>query len=154
MPEGYNSSIFCFGNPAVWLVGLVGIACTALVWLWRRRYVLRGSDSLLHWQSAKTSVAPAFVLIGLMAQFLPWVFVPRGTYIYHYFASVPFLCLGTVLMLHWLRARFPRVGKWVLVVYLAVCLVLFIAFYPYASGVTTPLWWLDFMKKFLRIYYV
>lgn len=153
MPTGYSCSIFCFGNPAVWLVGLAGIACTAAIWLWRRRYVLDGSDALMHWQSASASVAPAFVLIGLLAQFLPWVIVPRGTYIYHYFASVPFLCLGTTLMLHWLRERFPRVGRWVLAIYLTVCLVLFIGFYPYASGITTPTWWLDFMKQFLRIYY-
>ena len=34
------------------------------------------------------------VLIGFASQFLPWVLVPRSTFIYHYFASVPFIILG------------------------------------------------------------
>ena len=153
VPAGWSYALFCFGNPAVWLVGLVGIAATAFVWAKRHCYTLRGSDLSLHLTSRSWSVAPAFVLIGLLAQFLPWVLVPRGTYIYHYFASVPFLILGVALLLHWLRERYPIVGQAVLVMYLLVCLVFFIAYFPYASGLLTPTWWLNFMKRFLRIYY-
>ena len=98
-------------------------------------------------------MVPAFVLIGLLAQFLPWVLVPRGTYIYHYFASIPFLILSTVLMLHWLCDRWPKAGRCILISYLLVCLVFFIGFYPYASGVLAPNWWLDFMSRFLRLYH-
>ena len=39
-----------------------------------------------------------FIFIGLLAQYLPWVLVPRGTYIYHYFASLPFLMLSITSM--------------------------------------------------------
>ena len=152
-PEGMDYAIFCFGNPAVWLVGLAGIAATLAVWLMRKRYAVAGSSDTLHWQSASWDVSPAFVLLGLLAQFLPWVLVPRGTYIYHYFASVPFLCLGTMLLLHWLSLRYPRAGKWATGAYLAACLICFVAFYPYASGVLTPTGWLDFMSRFLRLYY-
>lgn len=151
--EGYSFAIFCFGNPAVWLTGLAGIACTLYVWAKRHCYVLDGSDSTLHFGSEHWSIAPAFILIGLMAQFLPWVLVPRGTYIYHYFASVPFLILGTMMMFHWLSKRWPKTGRILLMTYLVICLIFFIAYYPYASGVLTPDWWLDFMKKFLRIYH-
>ena len=153
VPEGWNYAIFCFGNPAVWLAGLAGIACTVWMWLMRKRYTAPETTGVYHWQSASFDVAPAFVLLGLLAQFLPWVLVPRGTYIYHYFASVPFLCLGTMLLLHWLTVRSPRLGKAVTGVYITLCLVCFIAFYPYASGVLVPKTWLDFMSKFLRLYY-
>ncbi len=152
-PEGYSFSIFCFGNPAVWLVGLAGIAVTLGVWFKRRCYVLEGNSAVLHWNSTSWSVAPAFVLIGLLAQFLPWVLVPRGTYIYHYFASIPFLILGTVLMFYWLSQRAPRVGRILLTAYLIISVLFFVAYYPYASGVLTPEWWLDFMKQFMRVYY-
>ena len=153
VPEGMNYAIFCFGNPAVWIVGLAGVGCTLAMWLMRKRYAAPELAGQYHWQSASFDVAPAFVLLGLLAQFLPWVLVPRGTYIYHYFASVPFLCLGTMLLLHWLSIRYPRAGKCVTCVYLALCLVCFIAFYPYASGVLVPEGWLDFMSNFLRLYY-
>lgn len=152
-PAGYSYAIFCFGNPLVWYIGLAGFASVLLVWAKRHCYTLPGSDFASHWQADRWSVAPAFVLIGLLAQFLPWVLVPRGTYIYHYFASVPFLILSTTLLLYWLAQRFPRTGRIVLIVYLVLCLISFIAFYPYASGVLTPTWWLDAMKRFLHIYY-
>ena len=153
VPAGWSYAIFCFGNPAVWLVGLAGIAMTAGVWAKRHVYTVKGSSSGLHWWSASWSVLPAFVLVGLLAQYLPWVLVPRGTYIYHYFASVPFLILGTCLMLHWLQERWPLIGRAVIIAYLIVCLVFFIAYFPYASGLLTPVKWLDYMKQFLRVYY-
>lgn len=152
-PEGYSYSIFCFGNPAVWITGLAGIAVVLFVWFKRHVYLTDSSDSILHARASKWDVTPAFVLIGLLAQFLPWVLVPRGTYIYHYFASIPFLILATVLMFWWLTKHAPKTGRVLLVIYLIITLVFFVAYYPYASGVLTPEWWLDFMKQFLRIYY-
>ena len=153
VPEGWSYAIWCFGNPAVWLVGLAGIAVTAFVWAKRHVYTVRGSERGMQLKSTSWSVAPAFVLIGLLAQFLPWVLVPRGTYIYHYFASVPFLILGVSLLLHWIEERYPTVGRAILIAYLLVCLGFFVAYFPYASGLLTPTKWLNFMKSFLRIYY-
>ncbi|MGN0779977.1 MAG: phospholipid carrier-dependent glycosyltransferase [Aristaeellaceae bacterium] len=153
LPEGISMSIFCFGNPAVWLTGLVGIAATLAVWLRRHCYSLYDAGSLWHAAADHWSVAPSFVLIGLLAQFLPWVLVPRGTYIYHYFASIPFLILGTMLLLHWLSERFPQIGRGVLTLYLLACLSMFVAYYPYASGMPVSDGWLDFMSRFLRVYH-
>ena len=154
MPEGYNQSIFSFGNPAVWLVGLLGIAVTVV--LWARQHIFRaeGSPTPVHLYGRSWNVAAAVILIALLAEFLPWVLVPRGTYIYHYFASVPFLILGTMMALHTLTESRPKLGHWVTGVYLVLVLACFIVFYPYASGVPTPLAWLDFAKQFLRIYYI
>lgn len=153
LPEGISMSIFCFGNPAVWLVGLAGMAVVACVWAKRHVYALDGSDSIVHMGVQSWNIAPAFVLIGLLAQFLPWVLVPRGTYIYHYFASVPFLILGTVLMFHWLTQRMPRLGRGVLAAYLLIAALFFVAYYPYASGMPVSVNWLDFMSKFLKLYH-
>lgn len=153
IPSGYSHAIFCLGNPAVWYVGLLGLAVCLCVWAKRHVYTLDGSDSVTHLYADTWKFAPAFVLIGYLAQILPWILVPRGTYIYHYFASVPFLILANTLMLHWLTQRFPKVGRAVMVTYLVVCLVFFVIFYPYASGALTPYWWLDVGRKMLNIYY-
>ena len=153
VPAGYGYAIFCFGNPAVWIGGLAGILVCALIWCRGHVYGVQGQEGALHWQSME-SRSYAFVLIGLLAQLLPWILVPRGTYIYHYFASVPFLVLGATLTMGWIQqGRWPRLGQAISVAYLVFALVCFIGFYPYASGVTVPTWWLDFMKQFLLIYY-
>lgn len=153
VPAGYGYAIFCFGNPAVWIGGLVGILVCALIWCRGHVYEIQGQEGTLHWQSM-VSHKYAFVIIGLLAQLLPWILVPRGTYIYHYFASVPFLVLGATLTIEWIQqGRWPRLGRALTVAYLVFALICFIGFYPYASGVTTPTWWLDFMKQFLLIYY-
>ena len=147
-PEGMTYAIFCFGNPWVWVVGLVGIAYTVYCWSKSHVYRIADGEGSIHLFRNDWDVAPAFILIGLLAQFLPWVLVPRGTYIYHYFASVPFLILGTTLMLHRFTLCRPVAGKRVWIVYLLLCLVWFILLFPYASGVMAPNGWMDFIRDY------
>jgi dolichyl-phosphate-mannose--protein O-mannosyl transferase len=147
-PEGMTYAIFCFGNPWVWCVGLAGIAYTIYRWLHGHRYRITGQEG--SWQLLRNNwdVCPAFVLIGLLAQFLPWVLVPRGTYIYHYFASVPFLILSTVLLMQQISICSPALGKRLLITHLVLCLVWFVLLFPYASGIMAPNLWMDFIRDY------
>ena len=147
-PEDKTYAIFCFGNPWVWVAGIGGIIYTAWQWVKGHRYTLADGEGTFHVLRDDWDIAPAFILIGLLAQFLPWVLVPRGTYIYHYFASIPFLILGITLMLHHFTLRRPRAGKIICIVYLVLCLVWFILLFPYASGVMTPSWWMDAVRDY------
>ncbi len=147
-PEGVTYAIFCFGNPWVWVVGIAGIVYTVYRWAMSHHYCITGEEGVWQLQRSDWDVVPAFTLIGLLAQFLPWVLVPRGTYIYHYFASVPFLMLGTVLMLHHITKRSPKAGKWLLIGHLGLCLVWFVLLFPYASGIMTPNGWMDFIRDY------
>ena len=88
------------------------------------------------------------MLIGFASQFLPWVLVPRSTFIYHYFASVPFIILCTALMLDWLRRRSAAGFKAVSIVLLAAALVLFIAFYPLESGMPVARSYAQYLRWF------
>ncbi|MCR4882951.1 MAG: phospholipid carrier-dependent glycosyltransferase [Clostridiales bacterium] len=150
---GTSFSIFSFGNPAVWWTGIAGVLSTFFVFLKRHRYLCENLPGSFHLNSSSWTVNPAFVLLSLLAQFLPWVLVPRGTYIYHYFASVPFLILAIVLSLNWLEERFGRYGRAIRIIYLVLCLAFFIILFPYASGFSTSYAWLDFAKQFLHVYY-
>ncbi len=147
-PEGMTYAIFCFGNPWVWCVGLAGIAYTLCRWAKGHRYCITGREGTVQLFRYDWDIAPAFILIGLLAQFLPWVLVPRGTYIYHYFASVPFLIMGTTLLLHRVTQRWPSAGKMICVFYLWLCLVWFVLLFPYASGVMTSNEWMDFIRDY------
>ncbi len=153
MPQGRSLSIFCFGNPAVWYTGLAGVLCMILLWFSRHYDTREGSGCIVHWSSHSWDISPAFLMISLLAQFLPWVLVPRGTYIYHYFASVPFLILSVTMSLYYLYGLFPRTVRYVTCVLLLLALLLFIILYPYASGMAVPEAWLDIGKRFLNVYY-
>ena len=45
------------------------------------------------------------------------------------------IILGTMLLLHWISRYNARLGRIILIAYLLMCLIFFVAFYPYASAV-------------------
>lgn len=151
--SGWSYALWCFGNPAVWTAGLIAVAYVAFTWARRHTYRLKKDGPMLHLYALDSDITWGFLLISALAQYLPWVLVPRGTYIYHYFATTPFLMLSLTVMLQKICDRWQKVGKIILWSFLALCLVFFVAYFPYASGVLTPTWWLDFMKQFLWIYH-
>ena len=160
-PDGYTQTIFAMGNPAVWIGGLVALIFVALVWM--LRHVNRQGLAL---HNEKNDMRPAIILISFAAQYLPWVLVPRGTYIYHYFTAVPFIILALSLCFDYLMdvTEKPVVLRslnneeivvplnravWaLLIVFLFAALILFIGFYPYASGAMTNVRWLRMMQWF------
>ncbi|MBE5809291.1 MAG: phospholipid carrier-dependent glycosyltransferase, partial [Clostridiales bacterium] len=118
--DGYVSSISCMGNPAVFWFCLAALFFVAI-----RAAFTRRADR-----------AYVLTIIGFLSQFLPWVLVPRSTFIYHYFASVPFIIIAGVLALDWIRTK-SRKGFWAASgALMAASLVLFIMFYPIESGYT------------------
>ena len=122
MPEGMISSISCMGNPAVWWFGLVALLFTV-----GRLCVNRRAHR-----------ADVLVVVGFASQFLPWVIVPRSTFIYHYFASVPFIILASALLLDAVRRRSETAFNVTAGALLGAALLLFGAFYPLESGLPCP----------------
>ena len=176
-PAGYAYSIWAFGNIAVWWTGFA--ALLAVLYAWGKHQALpvlcRGYREILSplAPQGERDARPALLLICFGAQFLPWVLVPRGTYIYHYFPSVPFLILCTAYvqeqLCNWYTARAvsrtppawtaraaqraDRLGIAVVAVYLLLVAAVFIALYPFASGLLVQTSWLDAVNWFGRLYY-
>ncbi len=139
------STILTFGNPAVWWGGLAALLWTVAVFI--RGHVRRVPLGIVL-KARANDLRPAMLLVMFFAQYLPWVLVPRGTYIYHYFPAVPVIILCAALLLDRLAERSPRkahVAEWSFV---ALAALLFVAFFPYCSGVRTPTAWLEAMKWF------
>ncbi len=147
-PSGGVGTISAFGNPAVWI--LCNIA--AVVWIF-----------LLIFHRKRFPTEDFFLYAALASSLLPWVLVPRSTYAYHFFASVPFIVLlaGRLLMywedtadlknkLNGIKTK-PFVHK-VKYIWMAVVLVLFVLFYPVISGLEVSrnyihaLEWMPFHK--------
>ena len=142
---GMASSILAFGNPAVWWTGLAGILFVLGYSVYRNALpalrVIPGRED----EDDRTMPV---IAVGFLSAYLPWVLVSRLTFIYHYFASVPWIIIATALGLKYL-ARHRRRLAYVLAAVLAVAAVaLFIGFYPLASGVEVPRAWCDAMSWF------
>ena len=148
-PAGYASTIMCMGNPWVFYIGAIAMlgalaACVTKYLNLRAGVSLRQGDG---------DLTLPVLAVGFLAQYLPWVLVPRSMYIYHYFASVPFIIMATAWWLDRLPRSRPRLRTCVMALYLVGALVFFVLFFPYASGWLTSTEWLDAMKWFSKLYY-
>ena len=94
-----------------------------------------------------------FIFTGILAQYLPWVLVPRGTYIYHYFASLPFLMSALSLCFDERKGTGKPWKKLIGIAVIVLATAAFVILFPYASGISVPSAWLDLGGKILRIWY-
>lgn len=128
--NGLRRGISTFGNPFIWWVGIPAFVVTAFCAL---KYKCQNA---------------AFLCVGYLAQFLPWVFVSRCTFIYHYFPSTPFV----VLMIGYcIKVLSKKLNKkclpFILFGYGAAVFFLFLYFYPVLSGELVEA---SFVKESLR----
>ena len=142
---GKASTIMAFGNPAVWWTGLIAILFVLGYGAYRNALpmlrVTRGRDD------AYDRAMPV-IAVGFLSAYLPWVLVSRLTFIYHYFASVPFIILATAQGLRYLERRNEKLSHALMLVLGVAAVALFIAFYPYASGLEVSREWLAKMNWF------
>nr|MCR5691638.1 glycosyltransferase family 39 protein [Eubacterium sp.] len=115
LSNGLKEGISAFGNPLVWWAGIPAF----IYMLWR---IFSKKDRLA-----------AFVSFAYLVQYVPWMLVPRCTFAYHYFPSVPFVCMMIVYIMVRLREKNEKWFKWILI-YLAIAFLLFVLFYPVLSG--------------------
>ncbi len=113
--EGLKEGISAFGNPLVWWAGIF-----ATIYMLYLCFKKRDRISI-------------FLVFAFLVQYLPWVLVPRCTFAYHFFPSVPFI----TLMIGYALYRFIGDNKkkriWAYL-YCLAAIGLFIMFYPVLSG--------------------
>lgn len=125
--EGISS----FGNPLVWWMGIPAFLYTLYL-------SVREKDN----RTAR------FLVIGYLAQYLPWVFITRLTFIYHYFPCVPFVVYMIVFCLIQLKKKVSdRTFLALIIIYGILVFALFLLFYPVLSGQPVES---DFVTKYLR----
>lgn len=151
-----SQTIVLMGNPAVWwscLVGLLALIGTAIYRHMRYDvYKYENPGAMLGYEHFHVTQPWDFryglLIVCFLAQYLPWVLVPRGTYIYHYFTSVPFIILATSVCLDKLSERWNKIALVLGAAILLAALSCFIAFFPYASGAAVSQNWLKTMQWF------
>ena len=102
LPNNVVSTISVFGNPVVWWIGFAlmlvlteraihGRELAASLWSRISKSSARQRISI----RAKGWDLPAiFIVVVFFFSWLPYVLIGRATYIYHFYLSVPLLCLG------------------------------------------------------------
>jgi dolichyl-phosphate-mannose--protein O-mannosyl transferase len=118
-PNNIKSAFAAFMNPLICWGGL--IAVFAMLW------------KSIRFRDGKAM----FILIGYLSQLVPWFFIERITFAYHYFPSLIFIAAAICHVFNSFRLRD---AKWKRRVYgaTAACLLLFIAFYPVLTGLPVP----------------
>ncbi len=110
-----KEGISAFGNPLVWWAGI-----PAFIYMLYLVYKERDTKA-------------AFLSVGYMSQYLPWFFVSRTVFIYHYFPSVPFITVMLGYSFYRMVKKHPGMKKAVYI-YVLLAIGLFILFYPVLSG--------------------
>ncbi|WP_438445933.1 glycosyltransferase family 39 protein [Gorillibacterium sp. sgz5001074] len=128
LPEGQVSSIVSMGNPLVWWLGSLAVLIVIVM------------------NAKRRNLGMTVVLTAFFSQYLPWMLVTRLTFIYHYFAMVPFLVLCLVYVMKRLNDDY-KVSRKVNVIFMAAVFVLFVLFYPVLSGMVVDK---DYVRYTLR----
>ncbi len=141
--DGTKSAFGAFGNPLFWWSGL-GCMISLAFTTFRRR-----------------DVVGLMILIGWLCNLLPWLGIQRCAFIYHYFPCTIFLALAVgwqmegmcrmkeeqLLLTSSENLSALRRCDYMIFVFTALCIIMFILFYPVLSGVRVST---DYTTGFLR----
>jgi dolichyl-phosphate-mannose-protein mannosyltransferase len=89
-------------------------------------------------------IALMFITALFFFAWLPYVFMSRVTFIYHFYVNVPFLCLASAYFLS--KYWSTKWGKVTAVAYFASVVGMFGLFYSVISGTPAPTSWIDSLK--------
>lgn len=127
------SNIASTGNPAVWWISAVGTVCLFLEWVLGK---------------VKKNPIHPILFVGVAANYLPWVLVTRCVFLYHFFATVPFILLSTVYLFFLLEQENRKI-HWIKWAWLGLAVVYFILLYPAISGMPTSVGYAGFLENVL-----
>ncbi|MBR0424836.1 MAG: glycosyltransferase family 39 protein [Clostridia bacterium] len=136
-PDGKLSNISSTGNPAVWYVS----AILALLMLIRIVFHKDDRKNRSYW----------VVIVGILSGILPWVFVSRCVFLYHYFSALPFVMLAGIAFLYEAEKQYPQVRtiRWI---WLGVSAAFFLLMYPAISGLPMEFGYAGFIEHVLTIF--
>lgn len=119
--EGMISSITLHCNPFIWWTGILAM--------------------IYHFIKAITDRSKRYIFlsIGILAAYVPYMFIPRIMFIYHYFPVVPLMILAIVGTIKDIEENLQQTAWWKS--YAVIAVIVFIFFYPIYSGLLIPAWY-------------
>jgi predicted membrane-bound dolichyl-phosphate-mannose-protein mannosyltransferase len=89
-----------------------------------------------------------FIIVGYLSQLVPWFFIARATFVYHYFPSVIFLILAICYIFNNMLKHDVATRKRVYL-FTGISVVLFFMLYPISAGLTVPNWYSALFLRWL-----
>lgn len=129
LPDGLRSTITLMGNPAVWWVGFAAVLGVTGIFL--TKTVMAFKKHVL----PKIELPLLFIVVLFFFQWLPYVGITRALFIYHFYVSVPLLCLASAYFIN--QVWKYKLGKVAAIVFFVAVVAFFVLFYPAISGVPT-----------------
>lgn len=126
LPLSMKSTIVLLGNPAVWWAGFA--------------FLILAVERAVR----KRDLACIFITAFFFFQWIPYVFISRVTFLYHFYVNVPLLCLASAYFLS--KYWSTKWGKVAAVTYFASVVVMFGIFYSVISGTPASTSWIDSLK--------
>ena len=115
LPEGRRISIAAFSNPLICWGGLMSLA-------------------VLLWEAiARRDRTAVFLLVAYLAELIPWMFITRLTFAYHYFAAAVFLVPSLCYVFCLMEKASPRLRRATLA-FTVLSVLLFVLFFPVLNG--------------------
>ena len=129
--NGMRMTIVDIGNPFIWWFGIVSFIYLVI-------------------STFKKNSNSKFILIFILASFVPYIFIGRIMFMYHYFITLPFIMLGIVAFIKWLSEKFSYKIYWI---YICLVIIGFMVFYPVVSGMNISEDYINALKWFSSWYF-
>lgn len=128
-----RETITAIGNIVIWWFGIISTIYLLL------KFIIKKDKSSL------------YLLIMIFSLWLPYIFIGRVMFLYHYFPVLPFIILSIVLMFKDIRERY-RID-FIIPIYLLLVLTFFITYYPVISGKVVSNNYIENLKLFKSWYF-
>ena len=140
LPNSMKSTITLMGNPAVWWVGFTSVILLTVI------SASQAIQAYLKKATIKLDLPAVFIVTLFFFQWVPYVFISRIVFIYHFYVSVPFLCLGSAYFIN--KYWSNKWGKVAAIIFFTLVVALFALFYSVISGAPASSSSIDGLKWF------
>lgn len=123
-----RGTIVGIGNPAIWWFGIIASIFALIMSLMKR------------------NKEESYVVLFILCTWLPYMFIGRAMFMYHFFPTLPFLMLAVVAFVKFICEKMKNNSF--MVFYIAVVIFLFSYFYPAVSGLLVSRTYLDTLRWF------
>jgi dolichyl-phosphate-mannose--protein O-mannosyl transferase len=140
LPNNTISTLTVLGNPIVWWLGFAlmlilterAIHGRQLVANLRNRISNSSTRKQISIRAQGWDIPAIYITVVFFFSWLPYIFIGRATYIYHFYLSVPLLCLAITYFIN--KYWHTREGKIAAIAIFACTVALFVLFYSVISG--------------------
>ena len=133
LDDNTKETISGLGNLVIWFVGILGI-----IYLLPKIILLKDKNSF-------------YILILILSLWLPYIFIGRVMFLYHYFPVTPFMMLALVTLLKDVGEKFKV--KYLIPIYMILVIAFFIIYYPVITGNIVDISYLENLKIFNSWYF-